>query len=387
VRARAIRLLVQICVRIGLVQVIVLSRKGRVTQYTERLEPFVRRKPIRFKWFPPVIVAISPVDPPNRQLEKYFSQRVVLVRHDDDRRHIILLRKCVEDSPDTPFGILKKIKRPGSPWEMSPSTRRADDWTTETQALLEEMGVESDQPVVLLAVRDAAYYDALRKERGIEGGPETLVDTYVRNPDLATYSLAVSRMKALGCVVVRFGSETSELPPQLRGKVIDYSANHRTERGDLLLGRHCTMLMSGAAGAWAFASLFNHPVAMSNNYMPFMSGVSQRDRQIPQLLWSHREQRLLSFREMVMTEGKYSYSRNCLQDEIDLVKNTPEELAEHAEEVFLRMTGSFKETAEDNLLIQQAWEIQKLSPPPVYMRSPLAVTFLRRHRSLLGDQK
>lgn len=383
---RAIRLFVQFFVRIGLIQVIVLSRKGRLTQYTERLEPFVRRKLVRWKWFPPVIVAISPVDPPNRELEKYFSRRVILVRYDDHRQFVNVFRKCVDHSPDTPLGILKKIKRPGSPWEMSPSTGRSDDWTKETRTLLEEMGAESDQPLVLLAVRDAAYYDALRKERGNEGGPETLSDTYVRNPDLSTYSLAVSRLKALGCVVVRFGSETSELPPQLRGQVIDYAANHRTERRDLLLGRHCTMLMSGAAGAWTLASLFNRPVAMSNNYMPFMSGVSRRDRQIPQLLWNRREARLLSFHEMVMTEGKYSYSSNCLQDGIDLVKNTPEELADHAEEVFFRLIGEFRESEEDKLLMKKFWDIQKLSPPPVHMRSPLAVTFLRRHRTLIDGK-
>jgi len=381
--ARFHRGAIRVLARLGIVQVIVLSRKGRLTQFTERLEPFVRRKLVRKKWFPPLIIAINPVDSPNPELEKYFSRRVCFVHHDDHRRRIQWIRLGSENSPDTPLGPLKKVKRPGSPWEMTPSVTRRDDWSIETGRLLDRMGVDQSKPVVLLAVRDAAYYDALRKTKGMEGGPETSTDTYIRNPDLATYSTAVSRLNEMGCVVVRFGSEMSALPSELQGRVIDYAGNHRTPRGDLLLGRYCTMMVSGAAGAWVLASLFNHPVAMSNNYMPFMSGVSQRDRQIPQLLWSRKEQRLLTFREMVLTEGKYSYASNCLRDEIDLVKNTPEELADHAEEVLLRLKGRYPESAEDNELLNRFWEVQKLSPPPVHMRSPIALSFLRRHRDLL----
>ena len=374
---------IRVLARLGIVQVIALSRKGRLTQFIERLEPFVRRKLVRKKWFPPLIIAINPVDSPNPELEKYFSRRVLFVRHDDHRKRIQWIRLGTENIPDTPLGPLKKVKRPGSPWEMTPSVTRRDDWSIETGRLLDLMGVDQSKPVVLLAVRDATYYDALRKTKGMEGGLEISVDTYIRNPDLATYSTAVSRLSEMGCVVVRFGSEMSALPTELEGKVIDYAGNYRTPRGDLLLGRHCTMMLSGASGAWILASMFNHPVAISNSYTPFLGGVTHRDRQIPQLLWSQRERRLLTFREMVLTAGKYSYARNCAYDEIYLVKNTPEELADHAEEVLLRLTGRFPESIEDKDLMKRFLEIQELSPPPPHMRCPIGLSFLRRHQDLV----
>lgn len=373
----------RILVRAGLIQVIFLSRKGRLTQFTERLEPFIRRKFVRRKWFPPLLVAVNPVDAPNEALEAFFARNVFFLRYKDQRSIIRWLIQCIEKSPEGPVSILKKVKRPGSPWEMSPSLRRRDDWTNETRALLEKMSIPPNAPVVLLAVRDAAYYEALRKTRGADVGPAASTDTYVRNPQLSSYSLAVSRLSELGCVVVRVGSEMSNLPSELHGMVVDYAASHRTPRGDLLLGRHCTMIMSGAAGAWILASLFNRPVAMSNNYIPFVGGVSARDRQIPQLLWSRREQRFLNFREMVLTEDKYSYASTCNADEINLIKNTPEELADHAVEVLMRLRGDFLETPRDKALLRRFTDIQKLSPPPVHMRSPIALTFLRRHENLL----
>jgi len=90
-------------------------------------------------------------------------------------------------------------------------------------------------------------------------------------------------------VVVRVGSEMSSLPRELQAKVIDYAANYRTPRGDLLFGRHCAMIMSGAAGAWAVAILFNRTVAMSNNYIllwaEFLVGIG-RYRNSCEVEWS-----------------------------------------------------------------------------------------------------
>lgn len=116
----------------------------------------------------------------------------------------------------------------------------------------------------------------------------------------------------------------------------------------------------------------------------FVGGVSRRDRQIPQLLWSRMERRLLSLHEMVLTEDKYSYATICAQDEIDLVKNSSEEIADHAVEVLMRARGQYPETAQDKVLLERFSEIQQLSTPPAHMRSPIALSFLRRHEGLLG---
>jgi len=372
-----------ILARLGVIQVLDLSEKGRLTQFVERIEPFIRRKIIRWKWFPPILIAVSATDSPNIAVESYFSQRVVFVRAHALGRLASILRPRLSDLADALIKPLRYLKRPGSPWEMSSSIRRRDDWTIETNALLERMNIAPETPIVLLAVRDAAYYMAIRGQIGISAGPETLPDTFIRNPHLETYLLVVTRLRAQGFVVVYFGFPVSPLPSCLIGQVVDYAGQYRSARGDLLLGRYCSLLSSGASGTWAFASLFNKPVAYSNNYLPFHGGYLKRDRFTPQLMFSKDKQRLLSFQEMVDTQWEYTFESNCKRDGISLIKNTPEEITDLVLETLQRDSGTFVETSEDRLLAARFSKIQALSPPPKERHGAIATTFLRRHAHLL----
>lgn len=385
-RRRSIVVLAQYILRFlvvaGLLQFIELSTKGRITQFIERIEPMIRRKISRMKWFPPVLVAIDPVKAPNQALFDYFARRVHFVNSYNEGMISRLLELSTE-YPEAPVRPLRKVKRVGSPWEMSPSQRINKSWEAETRDLLERMGIEIETPVVLLAVRDPAYYEALQTDIGENAGTETLPDTYVRNPDITTYLEAIMRLTNLGCTVIHFGSQTSRLPDPLKGVIVDYSGEHRTPKGDLLLARHCTMMMSGAAGTWALASLFNRPVALSNLYVPFIGGVSKRDRQIPQLLRNREDGNYLSFLEMVKTGGRYSYQSNCEADGIDLVKNSAEEIADLALEMHQRLSGTFAELPGDSELHENFLKIQNLSLPPSYMHCPISTSFLRRHAALL----
>lgn len=379
--ANLTRQIVRFAALIGLVQIVEMSPKGRLTQFTERLEPAIRRKLIRFKWFPPAIIAINPVPPPNCALYLYFSKKVHFINDNNNQRDTDIGPWYAQ--PSSPIKPLHLVKRRGSPWEMLPSQRISKTWRLETSSLLGRLGIQEDKPIVLLAIRDSAYYESLQTDTSIIPGPETLPDTYIRNPEIVTYSLAAERLSELGCAVVHFGSKTSSLPNSLSGSVFDYSGQYRTPKDDLLLAQHCLMMMSGASGAWALASLFNRPVSYSNLYVPFIGGVSARDLFMPQLLWNSKEQRLLSFQEMADTAGRYSYQSNCESDGIELVKNSAEEIADHALETFHRIRGTFVEHAEDLELHREFNRIQERSSSHQNTRSPIGTTFLRRYRELL----
>lgn len=220
------------------------------------------------------------------------------------------------------------------------------------------MHLAAGTPVVLLAVRDAVYYRALRKKVGDSAGPETDLDTRCRNPELLTYLFAVEQLRARGYSVVYFGFPTQPLPPSLVGQVVDYSGKYRSPRGDLLLGRYCTMLMSGGSGTWALASLFNRPVAFSNSYVPFVGGYSERDRATFQLVQNTRNGRPLTFLEMARTNGAYSYQSNCDRDGMTLIKNTEEEISELALETLDRQLGQFVSRPGDDELLKKFAAIQ-----------------------------
>jgi len=369
--------------RAGVIEIIQLSEKGRLTQFVERIEPFIRRKIIRLKWFPPILLAVNPTESPNIAVEEHFARQVLFVTSSSSGLLAGEMRANTQEVAGAKIGPIKCLKRPGSPWEMAPSVRRRDDWTYETNRLLERMHLAAGTPVVLLAVRDAVYYRALREKIGDSAGPETESDTYIRNPDLLTYSFAVEQLRARGYSVVYFGFPTQPLPPSLIGKVVDYSGQFRSPRGDLLLGRYCTMLISGCSGTWALASLFNKPVAYSNSYVPFVGGYSRRDRAIFQLIQDTKNGRTMTFREMARTQGAYSYQSNCDRDDMKLIKNSAEEIGELALETLDRRHRQFVSCAGDDDLLRRFAKIQAELPPRQGEASLPAVTFLRRHAHLL----
>jgi putative glycosyltransferase (TIGR04372 family) len=368
---------------VGVVQVLELSEKGRLTQFVERIEPFIRRKLIRFKWFPPVLLAMHRTESPSVAVEEHFARQVVFVNSSSTGLLAAGLRCTNQRLVGATIKPFQYFKRPGSPWEMAPSVHRCDDWTLETNALLERMQVKPGTAMILLSIRNERYYESMREKQGASAGPETLPDTYIRNPDPETYSLAVARLRTEGYAVAYFGFPTGPLPPSLSGSVIDYSGQFCSPRGDLLLGRYCTMLLTGASGTWPFASLFNNPVAYSNNYLPFHGGYLGKDRFTPQLMFSQEKQRLLSFREMVDSKWEYTFESNCKRDGISLVKNTPEEIADLVLETLHRDAGSFVESSEDKMLAARFSRIQALSPPPKERHGAIATTFLRRYAYLL----
>lgn len=360
-----------------------MSAKGRLTQFVERIEPFIRRKLIRFKWFPPILLVLSPTESPNVAVEEHFARQVHFVTSSSSGLLAAGLRWKTHGLVGATINPFQCLKRRGSPWELAPSVRRHSDWTYETNALLEQMHIAPGTPVVLFAVRDAVYYASIREKLGDAAGSETDSDTYIRNPDLLTYSFAVEQLRARGCSVVYFGFPTQPLPPSLIGQVVDYSGKFRSPRGDLLLGRYCTMLMSGGSGTWALASLFNKPVAYSNSYVPFVGGYSRRDRAIFQLIQNTRDGRTMTFREMATTQGAYSYQSNCDRDGMRLVKNSSEEISELALETLDRQLAQFVSLPSDDELLRKFMAIQAKTSSYNGRVSLPAVTFLRRHADLL----
>lgn len=380
---RVLYFVLLVLAKVGAVQVLQTSEKGRLTQFVERIEPFVRRKLIRLKWFPPLLLAVQTSNSPNVAVSQYFSRRVFLLPPVSHGLLATALRLKSQELADATMKPFRFLKRPGSPWEMSPSLSGHDNWTHETNVLLERMHIASGTKIVLLAVRDATYYKALHEQQGETAGPETAPDTYIRNPNLETYSLAVDWLQERGYSVVYFGFPTSPLPPSLFGKVVDYSGQFRSPRGDLLLGRYCTMLMSGGSGAWALASLFNKPVAFSNSYFPFVGGYSERDRSIFQMIYKTRQGNEMTFREMIQTNGTYSYQSNCDRDGMRLQKNSPEEIGELALEVLDRRLGQFLSQPGDDELVRRFTAIQAEQQPLNGGVSMMATTFLRRYSHLL----
>lgn len=371
-------------VRLGLIKIYDLGRKGRITQVVVFVEPMIRKKILRWKWFPPVLIIVESVVTPNTALRQYFSKRVVWV----DREIACGLKSIFSDLAIRKVrepGVARALKRRGTPWDLSPGRKIGDSWEVETNNVLKDMGVETDKPIALVAMRDATYYERLRMSRPEnEIGYETNPDTFIRNPDILTYRAALERLVELGLQPIHFGKDVTPIPVELKHLIVDYSSNFRLDRRDLLLARRCLVMVTGGSGAWVLPSMFNRPVLHTNCYYNFLSGPSRRDRFIPQLLWSEVESRYLSFREMVGFGGTYSYKQNCERDGVYPVKNTSEDLTTAVGEMFSRIHGTFVEDKSDQQMQDEFEKLIILTKPYTPHSAPIATTFLRKYSYLLS---
>jgi len=377
--------LVRILVRCGFIQVHELSRKGRISLVVTGVEPMIRRKILRCKWLPPILVVVESIVTPNNALRQYFLKRVFWINRETTSQLEACFVKLVDSKLTEPIRVARAVKRYGTSWDLSPSRRVDDHWQLRIDALLRDIGVEKDKPIALVAMRYATYYEKLRRTRSEdEVGSETNPNTFIRNPDIVTYKAALERLVGLGVQPIHFGIDTPPVPHELRHLIIDYSCDFRLEESDLLLASRCLMMVTGAAGAWVLPSLFNRPVLFTNSYWYFISGPSSRDRFLPQLLWNETEGRLLTFREMVGVGGQYSYRDNCERDHIIPIKNSSSELTAAVGEMVSRIHGTFIEDESDRQLHSEFKKLMILTQPAIMSQAPIATTFLRKYSYLLS---
>jgi putative glycosyltransferase (TIGR04372 family) len=250
------------------------------------------------------------------------------------------------------------------------------------------MNLDPDREFVLLGVRDASYYEYLKsKGDRIQPGIEIEADTYIRNPDIDTYVDAARLLGSHGVQVIRFGISSTPLSGEICNFVTDYSTKFRTPERDLVLARHCRAAISGSSGIWCFASMHNKPVLWSDTTPPLNSGVSIRDRMIPQLLRDSSTNRLLSFREVFRSGDAYSFEGACHRDGIALRKNSPEEITEAVLELLDLDEEIRQKSADDHQLLQRFQELRESAPSysqlRQYRHGRIGLRFLRRHRALL----
>lgn len=373
---------------LGIVKVVTLSEKGRVTHFVDRLEPLIRKKWLRRKHFPPLILVLGNKFP-NEHLKLAYATQVCFLDElsETSPKQLAVARVS---SQNVAIGPHRLLNRPGRPFEL-PSWRRSSRNTQlDVKRLLEVMNLDPDRDFVLLGTREASYYEALLRESMTNGsipGDEVLPNTFVRNPSIHDHLQAARALVDKGLTVIRFGLSEVPLSDEASSLILDYSTRFQTPERDLLLASHCRFLISGASGIFCYASMHNAPVVFTNTYLPFVAGVSNRDRFIPQLLFATETQRLLSFREMVETDGKYSYHDACIRDGILVVQSKPEDIEDVVMEM-LDHDDRFATLEHQDFELQQKFETIRSSAIRFkqlshYSRARIGMRFLRKYQDLL----
>ena len=222
---------------------------------------------------------------------------------------------------------------------------------------------------------------------GREDGYLGDVNQSMRNVDINNYILAMETVVERGGWVIRMGDPTMK-PILNMPHVIDYAhLDIKSDWMDIFLCASCRFFLGSNSGLYHAANVFGVPVIVTNN--PHIAGAlpyGVHDIGIPKLVWSEKEERYLSFKEVLRTPvGHFRFDTQFKREGLRLVENEPEDLRGVVLEMFEKISGHIVYTAEDEKLQTR---FKSLLTPRHFSyggMSRIGRNFLRKYSFLLND--
>lgn len=253
-----------------------------------------------------------------------------------------------------------------------PILKITEDHLNQGMKILEEIGIPPGAWFVCVHARESGYSLSDQK-----------VHDY-RNADISSMILAMKQVIKRGGWCIRVGDPSMKSLPKITG-VVDYAhMPQRSPEMDVFLAARCRFFLGTSSGLFLLSTAFGVPSALTN-MVPFLTkGFLSSDLAIPKLLRHKVTKKQLPACEIM--SSKISFFRNSQlykEASLELVDNSPEEIADLVNEMMDRLEKSSNDSYKDILFEK---EIDKMMKPTHYSYgSPakIASTFLRRHRSNL----
>jgi putative glycosyltransferase (TIGR04372 family) len=253
---------------------------------------------------------------------------------------------------------------------------------------LRALGVPDGADFVCLIGRDSAYLDRLAS------GHTSFAYHDFRNVDIAKYAQAAEALAKRGVYVIRMGSIVAAPLRSANPGVIDYSASPlQSDFLDVYLSATCLFFVSCATGLDAVAQIFRRPVAFVNMvpagyWMTFLKDsvcIFKRHR----LLSGDRE---LSLREIFSRQVGFALRADDYRNAgVEVMENTPAEIAAVALEMLERVRGQWEAHPEDETLQRRFMDLypresrSAANGRPLHgtMRARYGAAFLRENPAFL----
>lgn len=209
-----------------------------------------------------------------------------------------------------------------------------------------------------------------------------------RNVSVHEWMAGVDALVAQGYYAVRLGAAVAEPLARTSSHVIDYATSgRRSDFLDVFLCAKTSFFLGAAGGLNGLPRVFRRPVVCTN-LIPYgrdhlLRVAGTRSLTIPKTLRVRASGHTLTFRETI--EWRADDIIRGEQFEalgLDVINNTPEEMAMVALEMHERLTGAWQPAADDELLQRRFWSIFDLDD--ISDRElRVGAHFLRTHRDLL----
>jgi len=244
---------------------------------------------------------------------------------------------------------------------------------------LKSMGINHGAKFICFHSRDSAYLASK-----LPKSDYTYHD--YRDSSIQNYVRAIESLHQKFYNSIRIGAIIKEAITTTDSKIVDYaSSNHRSDFMDIYLVANCYFFLGTNSGPCALATIFRKPVAFAN-VAPFHGLVAYRslDIFIPKKYWSIKEQRFLTFDEILKSGAANYYESNMFTDAgLTPIENTSEEIRELAIEMDDKLVGVWVQNTEDEMLHKKYNEILVKNGVDPKLSPSISTSFLRRNRSLL----
>jgi len=244
--------------------------------------------------------------------------------------------------------------------------------------LLNSLRISDSDWFICFHTRDSKYFSA-KVDSSVDWGFHR-----TRDSDINTYLQAAEYITREGGFAIRMGYIVSSELETKNKKIIDYASNHRTDFGDIYLPANYKFFLGGSSGLFFVSETFHVPVAAANftplECTPFRKG----DLFIPKRVWSEKEKRFLTFREMFDSDiCKFLSVSDFNNAGLRLIENTPEEILDLAKEMNGRIDDTFKYTEEDEKLQKKYKSLIKPHHKCYGTPARIGADFLRKNKYLL----
>lgn len=258
-------------------------------------------------------------------------------------------------------------------YEFNNAERNLDFTASEEEKgkkLLEKMGIKDNSWFICFHSRDPAYLVDLTSED-------------YRDCDVKNYLEAARYIASQDGYAVRMGQVVRKKLPDLNNsRIIDYASNYRTDFGDIYLPAKCKFFLGSTAGLFLVPTIFHVPVAVTN-FIPIHTTLREGDLFILKKIWSIKEERFLTFREMLLEWENALCSEYYTKAGLKVVENTAEEILDLAIEMNERLDGTFKTTEEDEELQNRFHSLIKPHHHCYGTPARIGTKFLRENKELL----
>ena len=159
----------------------------------------------------------------------------------------------------------------------------------------------------------------------------------VRNADIDTYGLAIQEIGRRGGWVVRIGDAKMRPLSVKYPNLIDYAlSDHKEDWFDIFILSEGRFLLGTGSGPAAIPISFGKPVIYSNWGPLRHRQWGKLDILLPKHYWNRSEGRYLNLTERMSSKYGYMESTAALSKlDIDVIDNTPEELADVVKELLV----------------------------------------------------